>query len=531
MWFNGLDKDKYDRQYTDVYLAKRIASYFYGYRKQFVIIVVSFVALSILGALQPVWIADGLTAMAQDGNEFIVIVLIGALLFAAGFQYFVNWVRRYLSAVMIGNVVSRMRKDAFSAAVERDLAFYDNNKSGKIVSRITSDTQEFGDVILIASDVVSQLISVSVLLIALLAASIPLTIIMLLTFPMFIGATLLFRRMARNVTRQGSRAMAMVNDNIQETVTGISVAKNFRREAMIYGEFLDVNNKSYQINWRRGFVLALVFPVLNALMGIAIAIVMYAGANYVVWGAISIGSWYLFIQGVDRFFFPLLNLSAFWSQFQQALSSTERIFALIDADNTIQQHDNRKVESLEGAIAFDDVTFAYSDEGDPVLKHFKLNIKPGESVAFVGHTGAGKSTIVKLVTRFYEFQGGTIAIDGQDIRSFDLQSYRSKLGIVPQQPFLFSGTIIDNIRYSRPNATDEEIREVAYSIGGGEWLDTLPDGLHSDVGERGARLSMGSVSLWRWRVCCCKSRPSSSWMKRPPALTRSPRRRFKKRWT
>jgi len=495
MWFNGLDKDKYDRQYTDVYLAKRIASYFYGYRKQFVIIVVSFVALSILGALQPVWIADGLTAMAQDGNEFIVIVLIGALLFTAGFQYFVNWVRRYLSAVMIGNVVSRMRKDAFSAAVERDLAFYDNNKSGKIVSRITSDTQEFGDVILIASDVVSQLISVSVLLIALLAASIPLTIIMLLTFPMFIGATLLFRRMARNVTRQGSRAMAMVNDNIQETVTGISVAKNFRREAMIYGEFLDVNNKSYQINWRRGFVLALVFPVLNALMGIAIAIVMYAGANYVVWGAISIGSWYLFIQGVDRFFFPLLNLSAFWSQFQQALSSTERIFALIDADNTIQQHDNRKVESLEGAIAFDDVTFAYSDEGDPVLKHFKLNIKPGESVAFVGHTGAGKSTIVKLVTRFYEFQGGTIAIDGQDIRSFDLQSYRSKLGIVPQQPFLFSGTIIDNIRYSRPNATDEEIREVAYSIGGGEWLDTLPDGLHSDVGERGARLSMGQRQL------------------------------------
>ncbi len=495
MWFNGLDKDKYDRQYTDVYLAKRIASYFYGYRKQFVIIVVSFVALSILGALQPVWIADGLTAMAQDGNEFVVIVLIGALLFTAAFQYFVNWVRRYLSAVMIGNVVARMRKDAFSAAVERDLAFYDNNKSGKIVSRITSDTQEFGDVILIASDVVSQLISVAVLFVALWVASAPLTLIMLLTFPMFIGATMMFRRMARSVTRQGSRAMALVNDNIQETVTGISVAKNFRREAMIYHEFLEVNNKSYHINWRRGFVLALVFPVLNALMGIAIAIVMYAGANYVVWGAISIGSWYLFIQGVDRFFFPLLNLSAFWSQFQQALSSTERVFALIDAENTIQQHDNRKVESLRGEITFRDVTFAYDTASEPVLKHFNLSIRPGESVAFVGHTGAGKSTIVKLVTRFYEFQGGTITVDGQDIRSLDLKSYRSKLGIVPQQPFLFSGTIIDNIRYSRPDATDDEIREVAYSIGNGEWLETLPDGLYSDVGERGARLSMGQRQL------------------------------------
>lgn len=316
-WFQGLDKDKYDRQYSDWYLAKRIASYFYGYRKQFVIIVVSFVALSILGALQPVWISDGLTAMTQSGGQSAVVLLVGALLFTAGFQYFVNWVRRYLSAVMIGNVVARMRKDAFSAAVERDLAFYDNNKSGKIVSRITSDTQEFGDVILIASDVMSQLISVSVLLVALLVASVPLTIIMLLTFPMFIGVTFIFRRMARNVTRQGSRAMAMVNDNIQETVTGISVAKNFRRESMIYGEFLDVNNKSYEINWRRGFVLALVFPVLNALMGVAIAIVMYSGANYVVWGAISIGSWYLFIQGVDRFFFPLLNLSAFGVRFSR----------------------------------------------------------------------------------------------------------------------------------------------------------------------------------------------------------------------
>lgn len=177
------------------------------------------------------------------------------------------------------------------------------------------------------------------------------------------------------------------------------------------------------------------------------------------------------------------------------MSSTERVFALIDADNTIQQHDSRKVEALRGEIQFDDVTFAYGDVGDAVLKHFNLHIKPGESVAFVGHTGAGKSTIVKLVTRFYEFQSGTIAIDGQDIRSFDLQSYRGKLGIVPQQPFLFSGTIIDNIRYSRPDATDEEIREVAYSIGGGEWLETLPDGLYSDVGERGARLSMGQRQL------------------------------------
>lgn len=493
-WFQGLDKDKYDRQYSDTYLAKRIASYFYGYGKQFLIIVVAFVGLAIIGALQPVWISEGLNAIETDGAQSTVVLLVLALIFTALFQYFANWVRRYLSAMMIGNVVARMRKDAFDAAVERDLAFYDNNKSGKIVSRITTDTQEFGDVILIATDVVSQLISVSVLLYALFATSLPLTLIMLLTFPMILGATVIFRRMARNATRQGSRAMAMVNDNIQETVTGISVAKNFRRESMIYGEFVEVNTQSYQINWRRGFVLALVFPVLNSLMGVAIAVIMYSGANYVVWGTVSIGAWYLFIQGVDRFFFPLLNLSAFWSQFQQALSSTERIFALIDAENTIKQTAEEPVAALRGEIEFKNVTFAYGD-GEPVLKNFNLKIKPGESVAFVGHTGAGKSTVVKLVTRFYEFQEGQILIDGRDIRTFDLQSYRGKLGIVPQQPFLFSGTIVDNIRYSRPDATEEEIHEVAYSIGGGEWLETLPEGLDSDVGERGARLSMGQRQL------------------------------------
>lgn len=494
MFFSGLDKDKYDRQYDDVYLAKRIFTYFSKYRGELLIVVVAFVAISVLGAVQPVWIAEAIDTLDAPDNQTTLLILFAALFGTAVFQYFANWVRRLLAARVIGNVVATMRKDAFSAAIDRDLAFYDQNKSGKIVSRITTDTQEFGEVILIATDVISQLISVSVLFFALLSTSLPLTAVLAATFPVVVIMTMVFRRAARRVTRQGSRAMAIVNDNIQETVTGISVAKNFRREQMIYEEFLAVNNQSYRINWRRGFVLAMVFPVLNILTGIAIAIVMYAGALNVVWGWVGVGAWYLFIQGVDRFFFPLLNLSAFWSQFQQALSSTERIFGLIDAENTIKQTANEPVSELHGEIEFRDVTFSY-DDGTTVLKNFDLKIKPGESVAFVGHTGAGKSTIAKLVTRFYEFQGGDTLIDGRDIRTFDLQSFRSKLGIVPQQPFLFSGTVMDNIRYSRPDATDAEIEEIAYSIGGGEWLDTLPDGLRSDVGERGARLSMGQRQL------------------------------------
>jgi ATP-binding cassette, subfamily B, bacterial len=492
--FYGLDQDKYDRQYSDTYLIKRIASYFAKFRRQLMIILACLLGLAVVGGVQPVWISATIEELAARGVNDTLVLLIGALLFTALFQYFVGWLRRQLSSYLIGNVVAQMRKDAFAAAMERDLAFYDNNKSGKIVSRITTDSQEFGDVILIASDVASQMISLTILFGILLSQSIPLSIVLLFTIPLPVGAAVIFRKLARVVTRQGSRAMAQVNDNIQESVTGISVAKNFRREAMIYDEFAEINRQSYKINMRRGLVLALVFPTLNALAGIAFAAVMYFGAQQAVWGFVGVGTWYLFIQGVDRFWFPFINLAAFWSQFQQALSSTERIFSLIDAENTIKQHDVQIPGWLDGRIEFKNVTFEYIP-GQPILKNFNLVINPSENVAFVGHTGAGKSTIAKLITRFYEFQEGEILIDGRDIRSFDLQAYRRKLGIVPQQPFLFSGTVIDNIRYSRPDATDAQIEKVAHSIGNGEWLETLPDGLHSDVGERGARLSMGQRQL------------------------------------
>lgn len=494
-FFRGMEGDKYDRQYTDAYLARRIASYISKFRREVLTIGVCLVVLSFVSSFQPVWIAQGVDTAEAEGFGPGVTVLVVALLVTAVLQYSIGWVRRRLTGIVLGNIVAQLRKDAFAAAIDRDLAFYDRNKSGKVVSRITSDTQEFGDVMLIASDVISQLISIAVLLVILLQRSVALTVILLLTLPFIVGMATGFRYFARIVTRHGSRAMALVNDNIQETVTGISVAKNFRQEAAIYSEFTEVNQQSFRTNLRRGYVIAMVFPTLNVLTGIAIGILLFVGAQHVVWGFVGLGAWYLFIQGVDRFFFPLINLAGFWSQFQQAFSSTERIFALIDAENTIQQIDNQPVPMLKGLIEFEDVTFQYDETTETVLKDFDLTIHPGESVAFVGHTGAGKSTIAKLIERFYEFQDGQIRIDGHDIRSFDLQAYRARLGIVPQQPFLFSGTIIDNIRYSRPQATDSEIEEIAYSIGNGEWLETLPDGLHSDVGERGARLSMGQRQL------------------------------------
>jgi ATP-binding cassette subfamily B protein len=490
--FGKLEGDKYDRQYSDGYLAKRIVQYMVRYKRAVYGIIGGFTVTSIVSSVRPILISAGIDALENAVNVLLLIFV--GLILTALIEYGANYIRRRLLSRVLGDVVANMRKDAFSAAVQRDMAFYDHNKTGKIVSRITSDTQEFGDVMLFTSDVVSQMIAVIFLLIVLLERSALLTGVLILTMPLYVFAAIGFQKLARRVSRQGSRAMAVVNDNIQESVTGISVAKNFRREAMIYQEFTEVNLLSYNTNLKRGFILALVFPMMNFLGGVSVGVVLYAGAHSVLDGIIGAGTWYLFIQGVDRFLFPIINLVAFWSQFQQGLSASERIFALIDAENTVIQTDAQPAGKIEGHIAFDDVSFAY-DEDQWVLKDFDLQIKPGESIAFVGHTGAGKSTIAKLVTRFYEFQRGTIRIDGRDIRSFEMSSYRRHLGIVPQQPFLFSGTIKDNIRYARPDATDEEVIALANSIGNGEWLETLPNGLDSDVGERGARLSMGQRQL------------------------------------
>ncbi len=492
--FSGLDGDKFDRQYNDSDLFRRILKYFTRYRRQCLIIIAAFTVMAVLLAARPLIIAAAVTELEAGAGDDLLKLLLAALIVSAFVEYGFNWVRRRWLSRVIGHVIAQLRDDAFASAVHRDMSFYDENNTGKIVSRITSDTQEFGDVVLVSADIISRLLQVFILVYFMLQYSPLLTGVLLATTPFVVVAALSFRHLARKVTRQASRQLAVVNDTIQESVSGISVAKNFRREAMIYSEFEDVNRRSYSINIRRGLVIAMIFPALTTLSGFATALVVYVGAQFVIDATISAGTWFLFVHGVDRFWFPFTNLASFWSQFQQGLAAVERVFALIDADNSIIQNDDLPVRDLKGRIAFENVNFGYTDE-EILFKNFNLKIQPGESVAFVGHTGAGKSSIARLISRFYEFQGGHIRIDGKDIRSFNLQSWRSQLGIVSQSPFLFSGSIMENLRYSQPDVSDAEIETMARSIGGGEWLETLPDGLQSDVGERGARLSMGQRQL------------------------------------
>jgi ABC-type multidrug transport system fused ATPase/permease subunit len=491
---DGLDTEDYDRQYRDRDLLSRIIGYFWPYRRQMILVAFAITLNSVAGTGGPILISKAIDLVAQGPSLQVMLLMAGGVLLLGATAWIFNYIRQLFSARVVGNVVLNLREDVFDATIRHDLSFYDEHPSGKIVSRVTSDTQDFSEVISLVMTLVSQILLVAILSIWLLRVNLRLTILLLGMTPIAVGIALSFRRIARTVTQHARRVTAKINAQIQESVSGLIVAKSFRQERAIYDTFNDNNRQSYQVGLRRGLTLNTIFPVLGIASGVGVAILVYGGGLAIREGTVSPGNWYLFMQAVGFYWWPMMSVASFWSQFQDGLSAAERVFALIDAQPKVVQVADELVERLEGRIEFRGLTFSYTDK-ETVIPDLTLEISHKETLALVGHTGAGKSSIAKLIARFYEFQAGELLIDGQDIRRLDLRQYRQHIGLVPQVPFLFSGTVRDNIRYGRLRATDDQVREAAMGIGNGDWLDALSAGLDTDVGERGANLSMGQRQL------------------------------------
>jgi ABC-type multidrug transport system fused ATPase/permease subunit len=491
---DGLDAESYDRKYTDRELVRRIAAYFKPHAGKMALIAVVLVAASILDIGLPIAISGAIDQLAEEAPASAVLVTGLVITVIACSSWLLNFVRRSQISRVVGDVVLKVREDSFNAVLERDMSFFDESPSGKIVQRITGDTQSFSNVVTLTLDLASQLLIVLLLVIFLFTIDVRLTLILLAIAPVIIVIALAFRRIARRTITASRRMRSKVTSHIQETVSGIRVAKTFRQESAVYEDFLRVNEQSYRVNLRTGFVFSGIFPILGLMAGIGTAALVFFGGQQVLDGSISAGQWYLFIQGLAIFWFPLTSIASFWSQFQQGLSAGERIFALLDAEPKVIQIDQQRLEPVHGDIRFERTAFSYK-EGEPVLTAFNLHIPAGQNLAIVGHTGAGKSSLGKLVARFYEFQAGQILIDGQDIRTLDLAAYRRKLGIVTQTPFLFEGSVRSNIGYGKRGASGREIERAARLIGGGDWIDLLPRGLETRVTERGGNLSMGQRQL------------------------------------
>ncbi len=494
-FYSSLKAEAYDRQYSNKDLFSRIFSYLNPYRRRMIVILVTLSLQGIVGALPPLLVSQVLDlSMAGQTKESIYIWLVIGVVVLEFLNYVFYYIVHRLMARVIADTTRDMSAAAFKSAMQQDMSFFDEFSSGKVVSRITTDTSDFANLITLTSDVLNNLLQ-SVLLAAILLRTEWRLALGLFSIVPILGIIIIqYRKWAKTVTRRGMRAMANVNATIKETISGISVAKNFRQEASIFKDFDRANKDSFKVNIRRGLALSLLFPTTRIIVGTATALITFYGAKSVLALTITAGAWYLFVNSIDRFMQPVLTLTQYVAQVQQGLSAAERIFALIEAPRSVQQLSSLKPESLTGKIDFNHLSFYYPN-GTQVLTDFDLHIEPGENVAIVGHTGAGKSSIARLVTRFYEFQGGELLIDNHDIRDFDLQSLRNHMGIVTQVPFLFEGSVEENIRFAKPDITRAEILELAQNVGQGEWLETLSNGLDTNVGERGAQISMGQRQL------------------------------------
>ena len=491
---DGLESEAYDRSYSDRQLFSRIASYFKPFRGRMGVVVCILVLASLSEFTAQVIVARSVD-VASSRPQTSVFFLIGLAVAAFGaLEWGFNYLRYYLSGRIVGESIFRLRSDAFSRAIAHDLSFYDEHSSGKVVSRLTTDTEDFSNVIGLVVDFLSQLVLVAVFFVYLMTLSSRLAIMLLVMAPIAAVLALSFRRIARFVTLHAKRITAQVNSRIQESVSGIGVAKGFRRERALWKAFKDDNRTAYRFGLRRGIVLQLIFPVVGIASALGNALIFFAGGTAVWRGSLTVGQWLLFIQAVGFFWWPMLNIASFWSQLQDGLAAAERVFSLIDREPRVKQTGDRSPARIEGEVEFKDLRFSYSSK-ERVFDGFSLRIRAGEKLAIVGRTGAGKSSIVKLLCRFYEFQGGELLLDGLDIRGYSLDAVRGAIGLVSQDPFLFPGSVADNIRYARPEAGDSEVEGAARSLGSGDWVDDLPAGLATETGHRGSSLSMGQRQL------------------------------------
>ena len=502
---DGLASDPYDRQYGDLVLLRRIVGYFRLRARSMLIATSAILARSLLVAGVPLILARTIDLLASQPSRTTLAILVMGILALQSTMWLLNYVRQVHSARAIGDVVLKLRQDLYSAVVRHDLSFYDEQPTGKIVSRVTSDTGDFDATVDLTMNLMSEVLGVLIITVVAFNVSSRLTLVMLAMTPFVFAIALGFRRVARKVTQNSRRMLAKVNASIEESVSGVSVAKSFRQEGTLYREFSSLNDRAYRVGLVRGLTISSIFPILTGAFGIALAFVLFYGGRSVLdgllsigealpVGAISLGEWYLFVQAMGYFWFPMTSVASFWSQFQDGLSAAERVFALMDAAPRVAQTGDEDVPRLRGRIEFQEVQLAY--EADQiVLPRFSLAIEPGETVALVGHTGAGKTSVARLLGRLYEYQAGQILVDGYDIRTFNLAQYRAQLGFVPQVPFLFSGNVFDNIAYGHPGASVEQVEAAAHRVAEGDWIDDLRDGVLTTVGERGSLLSMGQRQL------------------------------------
>ena len=491
----AIDEDKISGKIYDRKLFARLLKYGKPY------------ALLILLAVGMIIIAAGLETLGpyltqQAVDKYIIpgdangLLQLVVLYFCLMLGIFVIRYSQILLTQFIGQkIIYDLRNDVFSHLQRLHQQYFDRNPVGRLITRVTTDVQGlndmftqglvmiFGDIFLIIG-IVIMMLSIN-------------TELALWTFsivPLLFVVSFLFRKKVRDAYGQIRYFIARINSYLQEHISGMEIVQLFNREKDDFEKFKKINWDHTAAFIRTIFYYALFYPAVELISATALAMIIFRGGWLIQDGTVTIGVLIAFIQYARMFFRPISDLSDKYNILQGAFASSERIFKLLDTSPAIQSPPNgHRQAHLRGEIRFENVSFSYANE--PVLQHIDLEIQPGKKVALVGHTGAGKTTIIRLLGRFYDVTEGRILVDGVDIREWDLQALRSRMAIVLQDVFLFSGTILENIRMGREDISEEAVIEAAKQVNAHDFISRLPGGYHAQVRERGSNLSVGQKQL------------------------------------
>ncbi len=492
-----LPDEKYDRKYGDVYLFKRLFGYIAKHdMKTFFTVLAWMILQTAANILIPYFIKLVITGV-QDGNfDTVFYVQTGVVVLLYATFWLAQYRALYRSSILTGEMLRRIRKDSFDTLLRNDMAFYDENKSGKLVSRVTSDSDTISQMVQLTTSFMINILVMIAVLVLLFVTNYSLALITIAVVPILFGLAIAIRLFSRKTSKNWRKTIAILNANVAESISGIEVTKSFNQEKEAFERFKGINLRNYRAAYIRAWGMSIFFPLIETLFGVGTFLVLYYGGRMSFQlGTLDVATLYFFILMLNRFFMPLLEITRFFNQFEAGLAAVERIFSLMDSEpNVVEDPNPIIVGELKGKIDFGKMTFHYNPS-EPLYKDFTLGIPAGQTVAIVGRTGAGKSTLVSLLARFYDVSEGGIVVDGTDIRKYALQEYRDQIGIVLQDNILFSGSIEENIRYGKLKASREEIELAAKNVYAWEFIQSLPNGLDTEVGEKGTKLSAGQKQL------------------------------------
>ena len=486
-----------DHLKPDRRLMARLWRYIDRYRSTVALTLFLSLIAGLMRVAQPLLIRHIIDRQVGTGNLrglALMSLLLGTLLLAAaGLEMFYN----YLTESVGQRAMHDLRKQLFTHLLGLDVAFFDRNPVGRLITRLTSDIGTLND--LFSTGVVTvmaELLTIVVVLGVLLWVDPRLALVVLGSIPFMLALVAFFRNHARKWYLETRRHIAIMNAYLQENVTGMAAVQSFGRESRNDRQFRALNREYRDAQINTIFAFAIFFPAMSLIFSLTIAGVIWVGGQSVMAGSgVTLGTLVMFILFVQMLFNPIRNLSEKYNLLQSAMASSERIFGLLDQrSRVVEPAEPAPVTGLRDAIRFEDVYFEYVT-GEPVLRGVSLKMARGTTVAVVGATGAGKSTLINLMTRFYDVTTGRVTLDGMDVRTVDLPALRRLYAVVLQEVFLFSGTIAENLRLARPELTEAEMWEILREVGAEAFVRSLPGGLQAAVTERGGTFSTGQKQL------------------------------------